>query len=228
MVVVFAAACVRPRPPAPASPADAHDALLRALAARERALPGRRVAMTVRSGDGSALLISPAYLAVDGPEALRLQVLSPLGVTVLTLAIRDDAYELTLPLRGETRRGAIDFAALATSELPASERMVVALALLFRQKIRAGTCRAERVSTIACDVTGGVVAHVIVDGARRPIAERYTAAEGTELVRALYADYADDRPETLPGRIEIHDSPSGATMVVRVLRTRTDAGGSRP
>lgn len=181
--------------------------------------------MTVRSSDAPTLLAAPAYLAVDGPEALRLQVLSPIGLTVLTLTIRDGVYELTLPLRGETRRGAIDFAALATPELPASERMVIALALFFRPKIRTGSCRAERDSTIACSVSGGMVAHVTVDAEHRPIDERYTTADGAELVRALYADYADDRPDTLPRRIEIHDAPSGATMVARVLRTRTAGAG---
>ncbi len=221
VVVPLATACVRPRPiAAPASPVDAR-AVVSALAAREQALPGRRVAMTVRSLDTPALLASPAYLAVDGPEALRLQVLSPVGVTVLTLTIRDGAYELTLPLRGETRRGAIDFAALATPELPASERMVIALALLFRPKIQTGSCQAERDSTIACSIAAGMVAHVTVDAQHRPIDERYTAADGAELVRARYDDYADDRPDALARRIEIHDAPSGARMVARVLRTRT-------
>jgi len=68
-------------------------------AARERTLLGARLTLSVRAtaADRPRLgLASPAYLAIDDPTHLRLQVLSPFGVTVLDLATAGDTFTLAL------------------------------------------------------------------------------------------------------------------------------------
>ena len=214
------AGCVRsPRPVPQARPAETR-AVLDALAARQQAMRGLRLSMRVRAaGAGTAALVAvPAYLAIDAPDAVRLQVLSPFGVTVLDLTIRNGAYELVQPLRGETRRGLVDLAALARPGALPDERMALALALLFHPKIRAATCRGETLRTVTCPVAAGIVAHITVDDVRRIVAEAYARPDGRPLLDAAFTDYADDSPIALPGRIDIHDAASGATLRARVVR----------
>ena len=228
-VVALALACACVRPVAlerPATPAEAQ-ALLAALAARERATRGLRVSMSVRvSGAGApAALSSPAYVAVDAAGGIRLQVLSPFGMTVLDLAITGRDYVLTLPMRNETKRGVIDLAALAAGTDDPSDRMVVALALLFTPKIGAD-CKVDTTRALRCPLGGGVTAHLDVDPERRPIRERYTGADGRELFTAEYANYAA-LDALVPGRLEVSDPASGGRMVAKVTRVRLGLPASR-
>jgi hypothetical protein len=177
----------------------------------------------VTGTDAAPLLSSPAYLRIDGPGALRLQVLSPFGPTVFDLTIRDAAYELTRPLSGERRSGAIDLAALSSPDVPADERMIVSLALLFRAKIDPAACRGVDARTVACAIEGGaIVARVSVDGERRPLSERYERPDGTGLVSVRFSDYRRG-PDTLPGRIEITDPAAGTTLIASVRAVRPAA-----
>ena len=84
-VLVSGCARIFTRPGRP----TAHDAraIIAAGGARERALVGMRLTLSVRATEGppAARLASPAYLAIDDPGHLHLQVLSPFGVTVLDL-----------------------------------------------------------------------------------------------------------------------------------------------
>jgi hypothetical protein len=208
----------RPRPVTPV-PADA---IVAAGAARERSLAGLRLTLSVRAtaGPPAARLASPAYLAVDDPERLRLQVLSPFGVTVLDLATAGDAFTLTLPLRGETRRGRIDLAALAAGATPDDERMIVALALLFRPKMDPARCRSVGPRAVRCAVARDLAATVTVDDALRPIREEYVGAAGTPVLVAALEGYEDPDPDGLPGRITISDGRGGPALVVRVVRVQ--------
>jgi len=139
---VATAACTRLLAPAPPPAPPTLESMLAALGARERSMEGLRVSMSLRgTGRGGATLPSPAYLAIDGPGRLRLEVLSPFGMTVLALAIDGDEYTLVQPLRGETRRSRVDPKELLDPDGRGAERMIVALALLFRPKIAATNCR---------------------------------------------------------------------------------------
>ena len=229
-LAALAAACVRPpRLERPASASEAR-ALLDALAARERSMRQLRVTMSVRltGGAPASMLSSPAYLAIDRPDTIRLQVLSPFGVTVLDLAITGEDYRLTLPLRHEVRNGTIDLDAVAALGTTPDDRTIVALALLFRPKIDAATCHVESASTVRCPIGAGLSAIITVDGGLRPKGERYTRADGTVLLSVAYGDYGSGGPGAMPGRIEIRDATSETTLIVRVLRFRTgEASGAR-
>ena len=166
-----------------------------------------RLTLSVRAtaGPPAARLASPAYLAIDDPEHLRLQVLSPFGVTVLDLATDGDAFTLTLPLRGETRRGRIDLAALAAGTTPDDERMIVALALLFRPKMEQGRCRSAGPGAIACTVASDLTA---TDPRRRepPRRARGLCRPGRRAApHGRARGYAGREPDALPGRITISD-----------------------
>jgi hypothetical protein len=230
-LAALAAACVRPpRLERPASASEAR-ALLDTLAARERSMQELRVSMSVRltGATPASMLSSPAYLAIDGPDAIRLQVLSPFGITVLDLAITGEDYQLTLPLRHEVRKGRIDPDTIAAPGTTADDRTIVALALLFRPKIDAATCNVESSSTVWCPIGAGLSATITVDDERRPERERYARADGTVLLSVAYRGYGDGGTGTIPERIEIRDTTSETTLIVHVLRFRTgDASGTYP
>lgn len=229
----LAAACTPLHRPARRPPVGTPDAVLGALAARERAMMDARVSMSVRgNGAGaSSVFASPAYLAVDGPERLRLQIVSMFGMTVFDLTIDGDDYVLSMPLRGEVRRGRIDLGAFGAATTPAPERMIVALALLFRPKIGAGRCHVAAAhdlplgaqSRVTCGLGADLVATVVVDDQLRPTQETFARAEGDALLVAEYTDYDDPGPTSFPGRITIRDPASDAGMIIRVLRVRHGA-----
>jgi hypothetical protein len=210
---------VRPSTP----PAYALHSIVAAGAAREEQLPGMRLTLSVRAtaGPPSARLASPAYLAIDSAERLRLQVLSPFGVTVLDLAIDGDAYVLTLPLRGEVRRGRIDLAALAAGATPEDDRMIVALALLFRGKMRSERCTAAGSASVSCTIATNLAAIITVDDALRPIREEYVGPGGRTVLVSELTDYPDRTRDALPGRITISDGQGGPALIVRVVRAKT-------
>ena len=208
------------RPTRPGS-ADA-PAIVAAATARERAFRGLRLTLSVRAtaGPPAARLASPAYLAIDDPEHLRLQVLSPFGVTVLDLQTDGDAFTLTLPLRGETRSGRIDLAALAAGTTPDDERMIVALALLFRPKVEQGRCRSAGPGAIACTVASDLTATIRVDASLHLVREDYAGRDGAPLLRADLEGYAGSGPDAFPERIVISDGSGGPALVIRVLKAR--------
>ena len=200
-------------------------AIIAAGAARERAQTGLRLTLSVRAtaGPPAARLASPAYLAIADPDHLRLQVLSPFGVTVLDLATAGETFTLTLPLRNETRAGRIDLRALAAGTTPDDERMIVALALLFRPKMRTEACRGAGPSAVRCELAAGLSATITVDDALRPTREEYQGPEGRVVLVAELADYPDQSRLTLPEHITISDGQGGPALVVRVVRTRPAA-----
>lgn len=197
-------------------------AIVAAGAARERALAGLRLTLSVRAtaGPPAARLAAPAYLAIDDPEHLRLQVLSPFGPTVLDLTTDADTFTLTLPMRGETRRGAIDPAALAAGATPEDERMIVALALLFRPKMDHRRCRAAGPAAVSCALTAGLTVTTTVDEALRPVREAYLGPGGRPLFTAVLEDYGGTGPSALPGRITISGDAGDAALVIRVIKVR--------
>ncbi len=204
-----------------------HDAaaIISAGVARERALAGMRLNLSVRAtaGPPAARLASPADLAIDDAEHLRLQVHSPFGVTVLDLATAGDTFRLTLPLRGERKDGRIDLAALAAGTTPDDERMIVALALLFRSKMDRARCRTAGPASVSCRVTDELTATTTVDEALRPVREDYTGPTGRTLLSAVLEEYPSTGPELLPGRITISDGQGGPALVIRVLKARRAA-----
>lgn len=216
------AGCARlfTRPTRPAM----HDAgaIVAAGAARERALPGLRLTLSVRAtaGPPAARLAAPAFLAIDDPGHLRLQVLSPFGPTVLDLATDGDGFTLALPMQGETRRGAIDLAALAAGETPDDERMIVALALLFRPKMDRRHCRATGPASVTCALAADLSATTTVDGMLRPVREDYLGPGGRPLFSAVLEDYDASGPSALPGRITISAEGSAAALVIRIVKVR--------
>lgn len=216
----------RARPEAP----RAADAIIAAVGARERALLGLRLTLSVRAtaGPPAARLASPAYLAIDDPEHLRLQVLSPFGVTALDLATSGDTYTLKLPLRGEQRDGRIDLAALAAGATPEDDRMIVALALLFRPKMDRTRCQPAGPTAVRCPVGADLTATVAVDDALRPVREEYRDADGRVLLVADLTEYPPAVDSSaLPGRITISDGQGGPALVIRVVRSRR-AGDPAP
>ena len=209
------------RPSVPTAHAAA--AIVAAGAAREQRLPGLRLTLSVRAtaGPPAARLASPAYLAIDAAERLRLQVLSPFGVTVLAVATDGDAYTVSLPMRGETREGRIDLAALAAGTTPEDERMIVALALLFRPKMRADRCSGAGPATVSCTIANNLTATVTVDEALRPIREEYLGPDGRPVLVSELTDYPDRSRSALPGRITISDGAGGPALVVRIVKVKT-------
>ncbi len=196
-------------------------AIVAAGAAREDALAGLRLTLSVRAtaGPPAARLASPAYLAIDDLRHLHLQVLSPFGVTVLDLTTSDDAFTLTLPLRNETRSGRIDVAALAAGTTPEDERMIVALALLFRPKMDRTRCREAGPSAVRCPIGSDVTATVTVDRDLRPVREEYAGPAGTIFVAELQ-DYDSTARDALPARIVVSDGAGGPALVIRVVKSR--------
>ena len=203
-------------------------AIVDALAAREAAMPGLRLSMTVKTtGTGrDSLLASPAYLAIDDTGGIRLQVLSPFGVTVLDLAIRNEVYTLTMPLTHESRDGTVDLRTLSDPAIPIGDRMIVALALMFRPKAHPETCRGAGSSAVTCAVGSGVTATVTVDERLRPEREVYRDAAGTPLLGATFGGYRGEDARAQPGSLLIEDTASGARMAIQVTRVRTAAAPS--
>jgi len=208
------------RPGAPV--AHGAPAIIAAGAARERALPGMRLTLSVRAtaGPPAARLAAPAYLAIDGPERLRLQVLSRFGATVLDVATNGDTFSLSLPLRAETKDGRIDLAALAAGTTPEDERMIVALALLFRPKMSRERCRAAGPATVTCTIAPDLAATITVDDALRPVREEYLGPAGRRVLVADLDEYATKARDALPGRITISDGQGGPALIIRVVRVR--------
>jgi hypothetical protein len=232
LLALLAGACLRlpPRAPQPTRASASQATLLAALAERERGTDGLRLSMQVRVSGAAAttFLPSPAYLAVDQPDRIRLQVLSAFGVTVLDLTIAGPRYELVMPLRNRRAEGRVDLAALADAGDPGPDRMILALALLFRHKIDPLACALTPEADVRCTMEGGVIARTTVDDALRPVREEYARADGSALVTATFADYDADGPQALPGHITIADPASGTTLSARVLRARRvahDAAG---
>ncbi|MCC6847589.1 MAG: hypothetical protein IT294_03740 [Deltaproteobacteria bacterium] len=201
-----------------------HDAtaIIAAGAARERALAGLRLTLSVRAtaGPPAARLAAPAYLAIDDADHLRLQVLSPFGPTVLDLATDADAFTLRLPMRGETRRGAIDVAALAAGTTPEDERMIVALALLFRPKMDRRRCRAAGPAAVNCALAADLTVTTTVDAALRPTREDFLGPGGRPLFTAVFEDYGGAAGSALPGRITISGDGGDGALVIRVVKAR--------
>jgi hypothetical protein len=200
--------------------APSKDAIVATLAARERTLPGLRLSMSARAtGVAGWLLASPTYLAIDDPEHLHLQVLAPFGATVFDLVTAGDDYQARWPMRGAERRGRIDPASLGSPETPADERLIVALALLFRPKTDPGPCTAAGAGMVRCPVAKDVLVTVRVDGLGRPVEEWYALAGAQQpLWRVEYGDYPGTDPEALPGTITVRDPTSEGAMVIRVLK----------
>jgi hypothetical protein len=196
--------------------------IVAALARREAGVPGLRLSMSVKiTGSGrDPILPSPAYLAVDESGGIRLQVLSAFGMTVLDLAIRGDRYTVTMPLSHETRDGTIDLRALSDPAMPVGDRMIVALALMFRPKARAESCRGSGPATVTCDVGDGLSARITVDARLRPTGESYLGAEARPLLNATFADYRGDDAAAQPGALLIEDAASGARMAIEVKRVK--------
>ncbi len=209
------------------TPLDAA-AVIAAGVERERAERGLRLTLSVRATAGplAARLTSPAYLAIEDPEHLRLQVLSPFGVTVLDLTTAGDRFTLTLPLANERREGRIDLEALTSGSVAEDERMIVALAVLFRPKMSPERCRMAGPFAVRCPVADDLAATVTVDPTLRPIREEYHTQGGRTLFVAELADYPDAGRTTLPGRITISDGRDGPALVIRVIRARR--AGERP
>ena len=229
-VVVLLAGCAAGgavRPATRPGTAPPPRAIVGALAQREAATLGLRLSMTVRlTGTGrDPLLPSPAYLAIDDGSAIRLQVLSAFGMTVLDLAIHGDGYTVTLPLTHETREGTIDLRTLSDPAVPVADRMIVALALMFRPKARAETCRDAGPAAVTCAVGSGMTARVTVDDHLRPIRETYLDAGAKPLLTATFDDYRGDDPHAQPGSLVIEDAATGARMAIQVKRVRI-AGAS--
>lgn len=225
-LLVAAVGCVAPgRGARRARSAPAPSAIVAALARREQATRGLRLSMTVRltGDDRASALPSPAYLAIDGTGAIRLQVLSAFGMTVLDLAIHGDAYTLALPLRHQTTDGRIDLRTLDDPAVAVSDRMIVALALLFRPKARPATCTGAEPWTVTCRVAPDLAARLTVDDALRPVREEYRRDDGSPLLVATYDDYRGDDPAASPGSLRIADSASGASMAIQVRRARVVA-----
>lgn len=195
-------------------------AIVAAGAGHEQALPGMRLTLSVRAtaGPPAARLASPAYLAIDDAEHLRLQVLSPFGVTVLDLTTSGDAFTLALPMRGESKTGRIDLAALAAGTTPDDERMIVALALLFRPKMDRARCRGAGARTVSCTIAPDLTATIVVDDALRTVREDYTGPGGRPLFSAVLEDYTSTARDALPGRITISDGQGGPALVIRVVK----------
>jgi hypothetical protein len=128
-------------------------------------------------------------------------------------------------MRGETRQGRIDLAALAAGTTPEDERMIVALVLLFRPKMDRARCRDAGPAAVTCPVAADLTATIGVDEARRPVREEYRDATGRPLLVAELTDYARDAPAGLPGRISISDGQGGPALIIRVLRGRRAADG---
>ncbi len=221
-VVALLAGCA-PRVPQRARPPAAPRAIIGALARREAAMHGLRLSMSVKltGAEQGSMLSSPAYLAIDDTGGIRLQVLSPFGVTVLDLTITGDAYTLTLPLRHDTSEGHIDPSALADPRVAIGDRMIVALALMFRPKARADACSGVAPNTVACAVAPELAARIAVDDDLRPVHEEYVRADGATLLVATYDDYRGAEQTAMPGSIVIADPASGARMTIRVQRVRT-------
>jgi hypothetical protein len=197
-------------------------AIIAAAAAHERALGGLKLTLSVRAtaGPPAARLASPAYLAIDDAEHLRLQVLSPFGVTVLDLRTAGDLFTLMLPLRGETRTGRIDLGALAAGTTPDDERMIVALALLFRPKVERTRCRSAAPSAIRCTIAPDLSATINVNDALRVVREDYIGAGDRPVLSAELSEYGTSGIDALPGRIVISDGAGGAALVIRVVKAR--------
>ena len=134
---------------------------------------------------------------------------------------------MTLPLRGETRNGRIDLAALAADTTPDDERMIVALALLFRPKVAPAHCRSAGAAAISCTIAPDLGATITVDDALRVVREDYVGRAGKPVLTAELADYADRTPNALPGRIVISDGHGGPALVIRVVKARR-AGEAAP
>ena len=202
--------------------APAPSAIVAALARREQATRGLRLSMTVRltGADHASVLPSPAYLAIDSAGGIRLQVLSAFGVTVLDLAIHGDAYTLTLPLRHQTTDGTIDLRTLDDPAVAVSDRMIVALALLFRPKARPEACTGAEPWTVGCRVGADLVARMSVDDVLRPVREEYLRDDGSRLLVATYEEYRGDDSTASPGSLLIADPASGASMAIHVQRAR--------
>jgi hypothetical protein len=219
--LVAVAGCVRllTRPPSTTEPGAA--AIIAAGTTRERALLGARLTLSVRAtaGPPAARLASPAYLAIDDPDHLRLQVLSPFGVTVLDLAISGDTFTLALPMQNERKEGRIDLAALAAGATPEEDRMIVALAVLFRPKMDRTRCAGAGRRAVRCAIADDLAATITVDEALRTRREEYVGPAGTILVADL-EDYATTGRDAFPGRITISDGHGGPALVVRVVRVR--------
>jgi len=221
--VALAAGCVAANRPhvGTATP----QAIVAALAARERATRGLRLSMTVRltGTEHASVLPAPAYLAIDDAGAIRLQVLSAFGMTVFDLTIRDREYTLSLPLRAQTTQGTVDPATLANPAVAVSDRMIVALALLFQPKARSDACAGDGGATVVCRVAPALRARVTVDDRLRPLREEYVRDDGTPLLVATYEGYAHDDPRAAPRDLRIADPASGAAMAIHVQRARVAA-----
>jgi hypothetical protein len=202
--------------------AHATPAIVAALARREAGVPGLRLSMSVKitGTEHDPLLPSPAYLAVDEHGGIRLEVLSAFGMTVLDLAIRGDAYTVTMPLSHESRDGTIDLRALADPAVPVGDRMIVALALMFRPKARAESCRGSGPATVTCTTGAGLSARTTVDEQLRPIHESYLGADGRSLLDATFADYRGDDAAAQPGSLLIEEVASGARMAIQVKQVK--------
>jgi hypothetical protein len=144
-------------------------------------------------------------------------------MTVLDLAIHGDAYTLTLPLRRQTTDGTIDLRTLDDPAVAVSDRMIVALALLFRPKAQPEVCTGAEPWTVACRVGGDLVARVRVDDVLRPVREEYVRNDGSRLLVATYEAYRSDDPTAAPGSLLIADPASGASMEIHVQRARIAA-----
>lgn len=194
-------------------------AIVAAGAAHEDALAGLRLTLSVRAtaGPPAARLASPAYLAIDDPEHLRLQVLSPFGVTVLDLTTSGDTFTLALPMQGESKTGRIDLAALAAGATPEDERMIVALALLFRPKMDRARCRAAGPAAVRCSLVTDLSATITVDQALRTVREDFAGPAGL-IFSAVLEEYTSTARDALPGRITISDGHGGPALVIRIVK----------
>lgn len=225
--LTLAASCAPLAPARRPPPVVNRETVLDALAARERAMTGARVSMRVRSSgpDAPAGVDSPAYLAIDGPGRLRLQVLSIVGVTVLDLMLDGEEYTLSLPLRGETHRGRLDPARLGAPSTTPGERMIIALALLFRARVSRERCASTRPEEgdslgVVCRLGPALVTTTMVDDYLRPLRETFADADGTIRLVVEYDHYETTEPTALPGRITMRDPTGATTMIARVLRVR--------
>src|SRR5262249_37823211 len=109
---------------------------------------------------------------------------------------------------------------LADPAVAASDRMIVALALLFQPKARADACTGRGDAAVECRVGAALRARVTVDDRLRPIREEYARDDGAPLLIATYEGYTGADPAAAPRDLRIADPSSGAAMAIRVQRAR--------
>lgn len=211
------AGCPANRAPLPGVAAADPASILAIVRAREERITSLRAQFTARTRTLRGERSTEGVLLVKKPDAFRLRLYLPFGLTVFDYVSVGERVQLSLPLEGRTVNNAPagDLALFSQSDL--------GQAFLRGPQAFPGTCRAEwdgagAVLVRCTDAAGVPQRRIRIEARTATVVEEISYAEGRERLVMRFEDYRVVDGELLPHRIALSNPQFEVSVAISVRR----------